>query len=223
MSGRRTVFATPLLVVAAVSIALTAACSSVGSSPAPTAPKTTGVRDTSAAATTTIAPVATIRGAGGATFLAHDEAVVAALAADCKYFMPPGQGCKRLFDAVQTADGEGGTLSAIELNQTAGDGYGRGAVYFFRGEQLLPRTAKLPPQSAASNGVSLDWVAPDGLALRGPGEFAVSFVVSSGPNLCTACVGNDGTDTYVFRWDGSAMVFLSGTPPPPPAVIGEGP
>lgn len=61
-----------------------------------------------------------------------------------------------------------------------------------------------------------------GISVPSPGQFAVTYVVSSGPDMCNARDGDDGTDTFVYRWNGSAMARESGTPPTPPAVIGDG-
>jgi hypothetical protein len=32
------------------------------------------------------------------------------------------------------------------------------------------------------------------------------------PQMCNARIGNDGTDAYVYRWNGTDMTLLSGTP-----------
>jgi hypothetical protein len=130
------------------------------------------------------------------------------------------------FEVASTTDGRGGTLYGIEVVSQFGDGYGRGAVFFFRGESLLAGTGSLAPATSVQHGAGLDWVLDPGVApgisVPSPGQFAVTYVVSSGPDMCNACDGDDGTDTFVYRWNGSAMALESGTSPTPPAVIGDG-
>jgi hypothetical protein len=130
------------------------------------------------------------------------------------------------YEAAETTDGAGGTLYAIEVTDQYQDGYGRGAVFFFRGESLLAGTGGLPPGTSVQHGSGLDWVldpeAGSGISAPSPGHFAVTYVVSSAANLCNACDGDAGTDTYTYRWNGSALVLGTGTPPAPPAVIGDG-
>jgi hypothetical protein len=129
-------------------------------------------------------------------------------------------GC--FFKEVSTPVGRAGTLYAIELELQYGDGAGRGAVFFFLGTTLLTNASRLQPMTASPIGPGLEYVtdAPGGIAAPSTGQIAVRFVVSSRPNMCSSCVGNDGTDTYVYGWK-SGLVLVSGSPPAPPGVIGE--
>jgi hypothetical protein len=152
------------------------------------------------------------------TAVADNEAALSALYGGC------GGTCR--YEVVSTTDGAGGTLYGIEVVQQFGEGYGRGAVFFFHGTSLLAGTGALAPATSVEHGSGLDWVldpgAGPGISVPSPGRFAVTYVVSSAPGLCNACDGNDGTDTFVYRWDRSALVLQSGTEPTPPAVIGDG-
>ncbi len=150
--------------------------------------------------------------------VASDEATVSAMFANCAAFVPTGQSCS--YSVASTPAGSSGVVYAIDLLQQNGDGYGRGAVFFFLGGTLLTDTGSLSPGTSSYSRPDLSWVS--GVTVPSPGEFAVSFIVSSAPSLCNACDGNDGIDTYIYRWSGSTMVLVSGTPPAPPAVIGDG-
>jgi hypothetical protein len=148
-----------------------------------------------------------------------DEATVSAMVRGCQAFS--ANGC--FFKEVSTPVGRAGTLYAIELEFQYGDGAGRGAVFFFLGTTLLPKASRLQPMTASPVGPGLEYVtdAPGGIAVPSTGQISVRFVVSSRANMCTSCVGNDGTETYVYGWK-SGLVLVSGSPPAPPAVIGEG-
>ena len=150
--------------------------------------------------------------------LAKDESVLSSLYDAC------GGTCR--YETVETTDGAGGTLYAIEVTDQFQDGYGRGAVFFFRGVSLLAGTGGLAPGTSVQHGAGLDWVldpeAGKGVSVPSSEHFAVTYIVSSAANLCNACDGDAGTDTYTYAWNGSALVLGSGTPPAPPAVIGDG-
>ena len=158
--------------------------------------------------------------------VAHDESVVATLNGNCAAFEPKGS-CTGLFTVASTSNGNGGTLSAVELRATTGDECSRGSVYFFDGESLLPNASQLPPSHGRETDGGLAFISESpGVSSPGPDEIAVPFVVSN-PNLPGGGVtcagdGNAGTDTYVFREGASAMQLVSGQPPPPPKVIGLG-
>ena len=203
------------IVLAAAGALLLAGCGST--TPAAAPPKKP------AATTTTTAPAATTAtanpyGQPSAVAVPADEATLSALYKGC------AGTCA--YQTASTPDGTGGTLYAIEVNQQYGDGNGRGAVFFFHGETLLPGTGSLAPGTSVENGDGLEWVldpgAGPGISAPSSGHFAVTYIVSSAPNLCNACDGNDGTDTFTYGWNGSAMVVESGTTPTPPAVIGDG-
>ncbi len=139
----------------------------------------------------------------GAAAVAHDEAVISAQYGQCRAFFVPN-GCP--FGSVaQTSDGSGGHLYGVLLTQSTGDACFRGIAYFFDGEK--------PVGSSQENVVALQ--------SDGPGRFAVGYAVSN-PKVDPSCAGNGsaGTDTYVYGWNGSAVVKISGSPPPPPEVIG---
>ncbi|MEA2503252.1 MAG: hypothetical protein QOG36_295 [Actinomycetota bacterium] len=158
--------------------------------------------------------------------VAHDESVVATLNGNCAAFEPTGS-CSGLFTVDSTPNGNGGTLYAVELGARTGDQCSRGSVYFFDGESLLPNASQLPPSDGQETDGGLDFVSKTaGISSPGPDEIAVLFVVSK-PDLpagrvSCAAAGNAGTDTYVYRENGSAMQLVSGQPPAPPKVIGLG-
>jgi hypothetical protein len=157
-------------------------------------------------------------GRAAASTVADDERIVSAKDKNCAPFS--ARGC--LFSVVDTPTASG-VLYAVELKLQFGDGTGRGAVFFFLGKRLLTNTPTLPPKTASPLGPGLAYVtdAPGGISVPSPGHIAVRFVVSSRPNLCNACIGNDGTDTYIYGWR-DALVLVSGKPPAGSAVIGEG-
>jgi hypothetical protein len=200
---------------AVVAFVVLASCGSAR--PVPPPAKKGAARATAAAASTTTT-AASPYALPPAVAVAGDEAALSTLydgcAGTCAY------------ETASTPDGAGGTLYSIEVEQQYGDGYGRGAVFFFHGETLLAGTGSLAPDTSVEKGQGLDWVldpgAGPGLSVPSSGHFAVTFVVSSAPNLCNACDGNDGTDTFTYGWNGTAMVVDSGTPPAAPAVIGDG-
>lgn len=207
----------PSVAVAAGLALLTAACSSPsgGTHHAPAHTTTTTATSAPSVTSTTTASTA------GPTVITHDQSVVAAYYGNCSAFSPSG--CQ--LTTVVTPDGAGGRLYAVLLHQQFGDGTGRAAVFFFRGTVVLTGTPDLPPRTPSGQGPGLGYVTDvSGVGVRadGTGRFAVTYVVTSGPNECNACVGNDGTDTYVYGWNGTTMVLVSGQPPKPPAVIGEG-
>jgi hypothetical protein len=175
-------------------------------------------RGRSSASSTTASTTGRQSSKAPAVVLAADESVLSSLYDAC------GGTCQ--YETVGTTDGAGGILYAIEVVEQFPDGYGRGAVFFFHGESLLAGTGDLAPGTSVQHASGLDWVldpeAGNGISAPSPGHFAVTYIVSSGPNLCNACDGDAGTDTYTYRWNGSALVVASGTPPPAPAVIGDG-
>jgi hypothetical protein len=186
--------------------------------PAPSPAKKPAAPTTTAPAASTTTATASPYAQPPAVALPTDEAALSALydgcAGTCAY------------ETASTPDGAGGSLYAIEVEQQFGDGYGRGAVFFFHGETLLPGTGSLEPGTSVEKGQGLDWVldpgAGPGISVPSSGHFTVTFVVSSAPNLCNACDGNDGTTTFTYGWNGTDMVVDAGTPPTPPAVIGDG-
>jgi hypothetical protein len=196
-----------------LSAALTVAgCSSgSGSGSSTSAHGSNGTSSSLSGVTTTTLGLATAT-------VGDDERVVSAKDKNCAPFS--ARGC--LYSVVDTPTASG-TLYAVELKLQFGDGTGRGAVFFFLGKRLLSNTPTLPPKTASPLGPGLEYVtdAPGGLSVLSPGHIAVRFVVSSRPNLCNACIGNDGTDTYVYGWR-DALVLVSGKPPAGSAVIGEG-
>jgi hypothetical protein len=151
--------------------------------------------------------------------LTADEAAISAQFGNCTVFTGPA-GCQSVMYAVSTPDGHGGTLYAIEMNQTMGDGTGRGSVFFYDG--ITPLTVcHLPPEVSYCGPGDLQWVAENGVAATGTGQITVQFVVSSHAGECNACIGDAGTDTYVYRENASGGLELaSGQLPPPPKVIG---
>ena len=192
-----------------------AGCGSTGPAPSPakaTPPATTA--PVAPTTTTTTSPDAQ----PAAVALAADEAALSTLYNGC------AGACT--YETASTTDGAGGTLYAVEVDQQYGDSYGRGAVFFFHGETLLPGTGALAPGTSVEKGQGLDWVLDPGagpaLSVPSSGRFAVTFVVSSAADMCNACDGNDGTDTFTYGWNGTALVVDSGTVPTPPAVIGDG-
>jgi hypothetical protein len=203
-------------------VAVAAACGSAQptTSHAPNtqpAPTTRAIGDANGGGSTTTATTSQYAETP-AMALAVDESALSNLYMSC------GGTCQ--YESVSTPDGAGGTLYAIEVVSQFPDGYGRGAVFFFHGESLLPGTGNLAPNTSVQHGSGLDWVldpeAAPGISVPSPGHFAVTFIVSSGPNLCNACDGNAGTTTFTYDWNGAAMVVQSGTTPAPPAVIGDG-
>jgi hypothetical protein len=177
-------------------------------------PPTTSSPASAPRAPTTTSPFAQ----PAALALAADESSLSHLYAGC------GGSCQ--FETASTTDGSGGTLYAVEVANQNQDGYGRGAVFFFHGDTLLPGTGNLAPQTTVEQGAGLDWVvgpeAAPAVSAPSAGHFAVTYIVSSGPNMCNACDGDAGTDTYTYDWNGSAMTVASGNAPAPPAVIGDG-
>lgn len=149
---------------------------------------------------------------------AHDEDVAAGYYGGCSSFEPSGQGCR--MSVVSTPAGARGTLYAVVLRQQSGDGTGRGAVLFFHGTTLITGTSALAPGKRALHGPGLGWVQSVGSPAEG--RLSVRYAVSSASGVCTACVGDAGTDTYVYGWNGTSMTVVSGSPPPRPKVIGEG-
>jgi hypothetical protein len=167
----------------------------------------------------TLTPTAPAAETADPKTLAADEAVVGGKDGNCKAFS--AHGC--LFEDVATSVGSAGMLYAIELKHQSGDGSGRGAVFFFLNTTLLTNAADLSPKTASPLGSGLQYVtdAPGAVSISGPGAVSVRYVVSSGPNLCNSCVGNDGTTVYTYGYN-KGLVVTSGAPPAPPAVIGEG-
>jgi hypothetical protein len=92
---------------------------------------------TTAPAASTTTGTASPYGQPPAVALAADESALSVLydgcAGTCAY------------ETASTPDGAGGTLYAIEVEQQYGDGYGRGAIFFFHGETLLAGTGALAP------------------------------------------------------------------------------
>jgi len=100
---------------------------------------------------------------------------------------------------------------AIELGKDGMDSCSWGDVYFFDGERLITASHELVPHAQ---------VGYNGVSSPGPGEFAIKYIVN--PSVSTFCYqyGTAGTDTYVYRWSGSAITLVSGQPPNPPLVLG---
>jgi hypothetical protein len=138
--------------------------------------------------------------------IAHDKGVVAAKYHHCSFLA--SHQCP--FQVATTANGHGGTLIAVNITQQTMDACDRGRVFFFNGETLLVSTRGLAPHSIG--GVK-------GVREHGAREFAVVYWVNRSPNTSCARSGNGGTDTYVYRWNGTHMIKKSGTPPNPPKVI----
>jgi lysophospholipase L1-like esterase len=94
-------------------------------------------------------------------------------------------------------------------------------------------TAAIPDAQVATPGASpggvLD-VARNGVSAAGPQRFSIAYEISTpdgtGPDgtpfVSVAGIGNAGTDTYVYAWNGSTMTLVSGTAPSPPVVLGGG-
>lgn len=219
-------------------LALLLACTGCTNSPPSSAPTSTTATPSASstvvassvpATATTSTTLGTTATTDNPDVLTNDEAVVVDFNPYCADAYPSH---KCLVQGISTSDGSGGTLYAIVVPALTGDGAGRGGVYFFHGESLLTAAASLPPQGTATpDGPGHEWVDGSGPEIEGhpygvsvpvPGEFAVRYVVSSQANMCNACIGNDGTDTYIYGWNGTQMALLSGTPPTPPAVIGAG-
>ena len=137
----------------------------------------------------------------------HDEGVVAARNNHCASFSASHR-CP--FAAASTSDLSGGALIAIELRWFTMDACDRGVVYFFDGTKLIMTTRKLRPFSIG--GV-------DKVRAAGGGKFSVVYFVSASKNVSCAANGNAGTDTYVYRWNGSRMARESGRLPRLPKVI----
>jgi hypothetical protein len=137
----------------------------------------------------------------------QDEAFVARRNGHCATFSAAH---KCPFAAASTSNGKGGHLIAINLRQFTMDDCDRGVVYLFNGTKFLVTTRKLRPFS--DGGVK---------AVRAAGarEFAVVYWVSRSKNTSCAENGNGGTDTYKYRWNGSRMARVSGSPPRLPKVI----
>jgi hypothetical protein len=213
---RQPASATARIVAAVVGALVLAGCGSTQPAPSPAQKPAAPTTTAPAASTTTAAASPYAR--SPAVAIPADEATLSALyngcAGTCAY------------ETASTPDGAGGTLYAIEVEQQFADGYGRGAVFFFHGETVLPGTGALEPGTSVENAQGLDWVldpgAGPGISVPSSGHFAVTFVVSSAANMCNACDGNDGTTTFTYGWNGTAMVVDSGTPPTPPAVVGDG-
>lgn len=203
-------------VLAVAGALVLAGCGSTSPASSPAQKPPTPVTTAPAASTTTVAASP------------FDQSPAVAVPADESTLSTLYNGCAGTcgYQTASTPDGAGGILYAIEVDQQYGDGYGRGAVFFFHGETLLPGTGALAPGTSVEGGRGLDWVLDPGagpaISVPSSGHFAVTFVVSSGPNMCNACDGNDGTTTFTYDWNGSAMVVDSGTLPAPPAVVGDG-
>jgi hypothetical protein len=146
---------------------------------------------------------------------------------------PPGQ-----FQVSYTSDGSTGTLYAVTALQTTGDSCSRASVWFFDDATPIALVSDLPPMNAVETtdpdrnvpGASdlsntLSFVLGT-VSAMGTAEFAVPYAVSApvtpGGVSC-ADVGHAGTDTYVYRWNGTTMTYVSGAPPASPLVIGLGP
>jgi hypothetical protein len=141
--------------------------------------------------------------------VAHDQGVVSAVMHRCRYFSLSGCFFGR---AAVSGDGRGRRLYAIDLAQSAGS-CGAGIVWFFDGERLIGRTGRLPPYAQAS---------ALGVKAAGPRRFKVYYLVNRSGRTDCAHWGNGGTDPYVYRWNGSRMVLVSGKPPRRPKMLAPG-
>jgi hypothetical protein len=137
----------------------------------------------------------------------RDEAFVANRNGHCAAFSARHQ-CP--FGAASTSNGSGGHLIAINLRQVTMDDCNRGLVYFFDGTRFLSTTHKLRPFSVG--GVKTVHAAR-------AGKFFVTYWVSRSKNTSCAANGNAGTDTYLYRWNGSRMAREAGSLPRLPKVI----
>lgn len=151
--------------------------------------------------------------AAATTVLVRDEAEVAGIFKDCKAFDPSG--CP--FTVASTSDGSGQRLYAVDLERYAGDSCANGVTYFFHGRMLLTNTALVSPRA----GVALPGTAGGKpvLAADGTKHFMVRFEVNPSKLALCAAYGSAGSDAYVYGFNGSEMVVLSGKAPRPPHVL----
>ncbi|MGH2870895.1 MAG: hypothetical protein ACRDL5_00325 [Solirubrobacteraceae bacterium] len=160
-----------------------------------------------------VAAAAAAPGGGAAAassrVVAHDQGFVSAIMKRCSYFRP--NGCP-FGPAAVTGDGHGRSLVAIDLEQSAGT-CGAGIVWFFDVERLVARTGKLAPYAQAG---------PTGARAAGAHRFKVYYLVNRSSHADCAQWGAGGTDPYVYRWTGHAMLLVSGRPPRRPKVLAPG-
>ena len=80
--------------------------------------------------------------------ISTDEAAVSAMWHDCRAFTFPPQ-CT--FAVADTANGNGGTLFAVDLEATSGGSCWGSVIYFFDGEHLATSTQNLPLRTVQRN------------------------------------------------------------------------
>jgi len=138
---------------------------------------------------------------------ALDESVVAAK----NFYCPEFSSCP--FAVASTTDGHGHDLIAVDLLHQGGTACSYpGIVYFFEGTSLKASTLSLAPRAGVWPGSRPLWA--DGTA-----KFAVRYQVTPSSNAICALWGSSGTDTYVYRWNGTRFVVASGALPRPPKVL----
>ena len=188
--------------------------------PSTTAPTTTSTLPSTTTTTIPARPTNTAQDA------AEDEFYVAGALDDCVAFTVDHKCPQSLFQLAETSDGSRGNLYAVTAIQTTGDSCQRESVWFFDGTKPITLAADLPPMDLLTNSH-----APAGhfflvvgkVRAVGAGELAVPFAVSTATmpeGVSCASVGNAGTDTYVYRWDGTTLAYVSGEPPASPRFLG---
>ena len=179
-------------------------------------------------ASTDSAPAATPMPRTSAAAIATDEAYVTQQLDNCVAWTASNS-CQGLFSATQTAVGST-VVYTIFASQTGGGSCGRGTVWFFDGTTPVALAANLAPGEVLTvNGVDQNEVTMLAAPPTTPatGEFSLSYLVSSPEQpgaTYTDCadIGDAGTDTYVYQWNGTSIVYQSGNPPTPPDFIGGG-
>jgi len=138
---------------------------------------------------------------------ALDESVVAAT----NFYCPEFSSCP--FAVAATTDGHGHDLIAVDLLHQGGTACSYpGIVYFFEGTSLKASTLTLAPRAGVWPGSRPMWAV-------GIAKFAVRYQVTPSANAICALWGSSGTDTYVYRWNGTRFVVASGSLPAPPKVL----
>jgi hypothetical protein len=181
----------------------------------------------------------TLPGSRSTAFEAKDKSYVATKLDDCYPFTPDHRCGPWELQVAYASDGSTGTLYAVTALQTTGDSCYRSSVWFFDNATPIPLSSDLLPPDvvATTDPDGVDPEAPDlsntvsfvdgTAAAAGRAEFAIPYAVSlpvmPGSMVSCADVGHAGTDTYVYRWNGRTMTYVSGEPPTPPLVIGLGP
>lgn len=141
----------------------------------------------------------------------------AAETTDANYVLSHNAGCygypKCPLVFQTAADGQGGTLVAVDLlavGPTACSAFG--VTFFFDGTAYLTSTLSLAPTRGVWAGSRPIWAA-------GTAEFGVNYPVTPGSGGPCSSYGANGVDQYVYRYNGSTMVPIAGRAPLKPQVL----